>query len=306
MLRPLTPCPSPACRRYAFDWDNVFWSLNLLMAQETGKNTFRKQTELFLKNWICANNAANYTMRGRAFNPFSGSLGATANAAMVALMYADTVADTEPASAKVYRCWGLSQVRYMLGDSGQSLVVGYGKSPPKRTQDRAAACPAKPQVCNRVTGLLSPDPDTYSLDGALVYGSGFNDDFVDVRSGDSNRVGVENNAGFAGERGAGSYSCCCLACSSCCCPALPCPLVRQGWGAHPCAPTPHPCRRAGRLGAAARRHVGGLPAGVRGLPLQPRLRLLHQHLGVAAGCVRAPGWSPGARRPRPPSQRKMI
>jgi hypothetical protein len=171
------------------------------MAQETGKNTFRKQTELFLKNWICANNAANYTMRGRAFNPFSGSLGATANAALVALMYADTVADTEPASAKVYRCWGLSQVRYMLGDSGQSLVVGYGKAPPKRTQDRAAACPAKPQVCNRVTGLLSPDPDTYSLDGALVYGSGFNDDFVDVRSGDSNRVGVENNAGFAGERG---------------------------------------------------------------------------------------------------------
>ena len=28
-----------------------------------------------------------------------------------------------------------------------------------------------PQVCNRVTGLLSPDPDAHVLRGALVYGS---------------------------------------------------------------------------------------------------------------------------------------
>lgn len=290
--------PLPCCR-YAFDWDNVFWSLNLLMAQETGKNTFRKQTELFLKNWICANNAANYTMRGRAFNPFSGSLGATANAAMVALMYADTVADTEPASAKVYRCWGLSQVRYMLGDSGQSLVVGTGKNPPKRTQDRAAACPAKPQVCNRVTGLLSPDPDTYSLDGALVYGSGFNDDFIDVRSGDSNRVGVENNAGLAG--GSGCRGPCSLLPRAAKPPGIW--ISRRGGprsmrlGCSPVRPCCHSCRRAGRLGDAAGRHVGGLPAGVWGLPLQPCLRLFHQHLDVAACCVRGPGWSPGARRP---------
>ena len=30
------------------------------------------QSELFLKNWICAGNAANYTARGRAYNPMSG------------------------------------------------------------------------------------------------------------------------------------------------------------------------------------------------------------------------------------------
>ena len=58
--------------KYAFDWDNVFWPLNVLMAQETGKGTFKDQSELFLKSWICADNAAIYTRRGRAFNPMTG------------------------------------------------------------------------------------------------------------------------------------------------------------------------------------------------------------------------------------------
>ena len=69
-----SPChPTPPLPRYAYDWDNVFWPLNLLLAQETERSTFRQQTELFLKNWICAGNAANYTQRGRAYNPMSGA-----------------------------------------------------------------------------------------------------------------------------------------------------------------------------------------------------------------------------------------
>jgi hypothetical protein len=241
----------------------VFWPLNVMMAQETGKSTFKKQSELFLKNWICAGNAANYTDRGRAFNPMSGSLGSTANAAMMSLIYGQMMAAEKPASARTYNCWGLSQVRYMMGDAGRSLVVGVGKKAPTRTQDRAAACPPKPQVrpskpraslpcgaavpygrppptagpappvlaaaavhacpprkpaassrpssarphfhpaaqvCNRVTGLLSPDPDTVELSGALVHGSGFNDDFSDTRTMDSAWVGMENNVGFTGEQ----------------------------------------------------------------------------------------------------------
>ncbi|KAI7842235.1 hypothetical protein COHA_004148 [Chlorella ohadii] len=164
--------------KYAYDWDNVFYPLNLLLAQETDRSTFRERSEQFLRNWICAGNAANYTARGRAYNPMSGSLGATANAAALSLMYAD-------------------MIRYMLGDAGRSLLVGFGRNPPKRTQDRGAACPDAPEVCNRVTGLLSPDPDAHVLRGALVYGSGRSDDFEDRRDADSNWVGVENNAGLA-------------------------------------------------------------------------------------------------------------
>ena len=44
----------------------------MLLAQETDHSTFRKQSERFLKNWICAGNTANYTARGRAYNPWTG------------------------------------------------------------------------------------------------------------------------------------------------------------------------------------------------------------------------------------------
>lgn len=40
--------------------------------QETDRPTFKEQSQLFLKNWICAGNAANYTGHGRAYNPMSG------------------------------------------------------------------------------------------------------------------------------------------------------------------------------------------------------------------------------------------
>jgi endoglucanase len=101
-------------------------------------------------------------------------------------------------SAATYRCWALSQMRYILGDSGRSLVVGFGQDPPQRTQDRGAGCPAAPATCNRVTGLMSPDPDTYELTGALVQGPGRSDNYLDERTNDASRVGIENNAGFIG------------------------------------------------------------------------------------------------------------
>ena len=113
-------------------------------------------------------------------------------------MYGDIVETENPAASKTYKCWALSQMRYMLGDAGRSLVVGVGENAPKRTQDRGAACPPPPAVCNRVTGLLSPDPDSHKLTGALVQGPGLSDNFLDVRNNDASRVGVENNAGFTG------------------------------------------------------------------------------------------------------------
>ena len=134
----------------------------------------------------------------------------------MSLMYAEMEEAASPATAREYKCWALSQVRYMLGDVGRSLMVGFGHNPPKRTQDRSAACPDPPAVSVPLKGgsacqlcsvgsrcalgqqLHSPwDPDSHVLAGALVYGSGRYDDFSDVRSDDSSRVGIENNAGMA-------------------------------------------------------------------------------------------------------------
>lgn len=85
-----------------------------------------------------------------------------------------------------------------MGDSGRSFVVGYGKDPPKRTQDRAAACPNPPEACNVLTSLYSSKEDSHVLKGALIQGPGGQDTFEDVRSSDSARVGIEMNAALSG------------------------------------------------------------------------------------------------------------
>ncbi len=72
----------------------------------------RVQSKAFMRNWICANNAANYTLRGRAYNPASGSLGSTANAAMMSLMYADVIGASDPGTAQVRQLIGLSSKRH--------------------------------------------------------------------------------------------------------------------------------------------------------------------------------------------------
>ena len=48
--------------------------------------------------------------------------------------------------------WGarVVQMRYMLGDSGRSLMAGWGRDPPTHIQNRAASCPPPPNVCNVV------------------------------------------------------------------------------------------------------------------------------------------------------------
>lgn len=33
--------------------------------------------------------------------------------------YADIIREKDPTTARVYECWSLSQLRYMLGDSGR-------------------------------------------------------------------------------------------------------------------------------------------------------------------------------------------
>lgn len=47
-------------------------------------------------------------------------------------------------------------MRYILGDSGRSLMAGWGKNPPTHIQNRAASCPSPPNVCNVVSSPLMP------------------------------------------------------------------------------------------------------------------------------------------------------
>lgn len=68
-----------------------------------------------------------------------------------------------------YMCWTMAQSRYMFGDNGQSMVVGFGKDYPTRVNDRGAACPSAPANCSAVNSLYNPEPNPHVLNGALVF-----------------------------------------------------------------------------------------------------------------------------------------
>ena len=69
------------------------------------------------------------------------------------------------------------QTRYILGDAGYSLVVGYGHDAPSHVQNEAASCPPEPIACNAVSAELSPNPNPNTVYGALVEGPIYTDAF---------------------------------------------------------------------------------------------------------------------------------
>jgi len=58
--------------------------------------------------------------------------------------------------------------RYLLGESGRSHIVGFGKNPPVHVQNMPASCVAEPTPCNFVNGFLTPSANPNVLYGALV------------------------------------------------------------------------------------------------------------------------------------------
>ena len=88
---------------------------------------------------ICISCAAcqccRYTDKGRAYNPYAPTLGDSLNTAFISAVYAN-IQSTQISTAIAFRltCWSRSQVRYVLGDAGRSLVSGWGKKPPTHVQ----------------------------------------------------------------------------------------------------------------------------------------------------------------------------
>ena len=86
----------------------------------------------------------------------------------------------------------------MLGDSGRSFVVGFGKNFPKQPYHRASACASPPARCDWGTFVDTSTDNPHQLNGALVGGpSAPNDYYKDDRT-DYIMAGVtlDHNAGF--------------------------------------------------------------------------------------------------------------
>ena len=174
------------------NWNNMAWAAQLLLARLTSNPAYVKGTKGFLDSWRLGKHV-HYSRKGLAFADDWATLRNSANAALLALVYAKHVG---PRAGAPYECWALSQLRYMLGDSGRSYLVGFGARFPTQPHQRAASCPSPPAGCNYLQ-LHSPDPNPHVLVGALVGGPYRNDTFPDDRQNYAkSEVGIEYNAGF--------------------------------------------------------------------------------------------------------------
>ncbi|KAK9845425.1 hypothetical protein WJX81_006137 [Elliptochloris bilobata] len=182
-------------RTHVAFWDNLVWSTQLLLWTRTRSPVYQARVRAFLDDWRLGR-TVSYTACGLAFRwspPFWGALRDTANAAHLALVYARHA----PAEAPALRCWAASQLRYILGDQGRSLVGGAGRNPPQRFHHRAASCPWPPAPCTW-SAESSPDPNPHVLAGAmagslLLPADRFSDNRTDFQI---TEPGVEMNAGF--------------------------------------------------------------------------------------------------------------
>jgi endoglucanase len=183
----------------------------------------------FVNNWIMGK-SVHYTPLGLAMVPPNGTLGLTANAAFLTMLYNQYQGSPDSTNY----CWARSQVSYMLGDKGKSFVVGFGDQFPRKVPHRAASCPdpgeaprlarlprppsglqrmhggrarstgpASPPthsvillapagdgVCTWDNGYLRTGPNPHVLYGALVGGPNKDDSFMDDRNANSSMNAV--------------------------------------------------------------------------------------------------------------------
>jgi hypothetical protein len=107
-----------------FSWAHAFAGTAVLLANLTQGEQYIKDAETILLNWNQGIKGITYTPKGLAFGENFGSLRYSASAAFLALAYAKGVKNSN--KQQYYQCFAKRQIRYMLGDTGRSYVVGVG------------------------------------------------------------------------------------------------------------------------------------------------------------------------------------
>ena len=176
------------------NWDNKKHGTAILLAQETGDANYQSEVEAWLDRWqVDKQNGGipEYTDGGLAWLDQWGSLRYSANTAMLAGIYADTVND----KGGQYSEFVQTQINYMLGDNpnNRSYVVGFGQNSPQNPHHRGAH--------GSTTNNMHQGETKNVLYGALVGGPSQPDDnaWADKRDDYiANEVALDYNAGFTG------------------------------------------------------------------------------------------------------------
>ena len=187
-----------------YDWDSHSWGAKILIAKYAPQVAVRAKTEVdaFVNTWLYSNHDGSsgpkYTPKGLAWYSKWGSLRHSANAAFLMMAHRHNNLHEDLSQQKNIVCFAHKQMRYMLGESGRSYVVGYGHNPPMRPHHRSSSCPKNPGTCDW-TQFNSKNENPSVLYGALVGGPDINDKYIDDRTDYvGNEVATDYNAGFTG------------------------------------------------------------------------------------------------------------
>ncbi|CAK8692882.1 unnamed protein product [Clavelina lepadiformis] len=179
---------------YMFSWDDKRAGSQVLIANLTGESQYKDHVAAYQR--FLNGGGARKTPKGLVWLDKWGSNRYAANAAFIAL--AATKIPSMP-NARSYRRFAESQIHYMLGSSGRSYVVGYGKNPPKKPHHRSSSCPSPPGECTWGNSFHSNSANPYTLYGALIAGPDKDDGYQDARDDYvANEVATDYNAGFQG------------------------------------------------------------------------------------------------------------
>ena len=180
--------------KWTHNWDDKTYGVTVLLAQLTGKASYKAAAQKWLDFWTVGDNGSRvaYTAGGLAWLDQWGSLRYAANTSFLALVYADRVGDV----GTRYRDFARSQVDYMLGKNpnARSYVVGFGVNPPVNPHHRGAHGSWN-------GSMTTPAASRHILYGALVGGpsSTLDSSYTDDRSNYiCNEVALDYNAGFTG------------------------------------------------------------------------------------------------------------
>ncbi|XP_014214612.1 uncharacterized protein LOC106643815 [Copidosoma floridanum] len=175
-----------------FYYNNKVAGVQVLLAQLTGQSEYQKAARGFCDYSV---REQKRTPKGLLYIGKVGTLGHAANVAFVCLQAADHPNMGDP---QEYRSFAKQQIDYMLGSTGRSFVVGWGRDPPQQPHHAASSCPDRPTPCGwSEYDRNAPNPQV--LVGALVSGPDEIDCFYDKREDFIyTEVTLDYNAGFTG------------------------------------------------------------------------------------------------------------
>ncbi|MCZ2342434.1 MAG: glycoside hydrolase family 9 protein [Bacteroidales bacterium] len=176
--------------------------VSLLLARLTHKARWAHEVSQFLDWWtIGVGDRVRYTPGGLAWRQDWGPLRFAVNTAWFALVWADTIADTDSERAARLRAFATRQIGYVLGDNPQkrSYLVGFGAHPWPVAHHRTAHGPwAGWEHFDKNSPVYLPRM-RHTLSGAMLGGPDAEDRFTpDIQDFKQNEVALDYQAALPG------------------------------------------------------------------------------------------------------------